>query len=320
MPIQIARKPAAIGSDLAKSARDAILSFLQGCAIPYIPATVDENFYQECYNECVRRKYPVEGKYSVRTYLRQGVAIAFTSYSHLPEAVMVEIALYTACAIYMDDMAGRGGDMEAAYLFNERFVQKRNHGDKNLDAFADSLSKLSQYASRVVYNIIVTSTLNGVTALLVECETQNMLLSRESQNYSNYYRVMSGFSEAYGYLAFPKEIPLVNYIQAMPDLMIFINNTNDILSFYKEEVGGEAVNHVSILAACQGISKIDALRQLVDATVEAHNKILRILEPRSAAYNAYIKFSRGFVDFHIAAEDRYKLDELCLRNGRDLEV
>ncbi|KAH7921311.1 terpenoid synthase [Leucogyrophana mollusca] len=299
-------------ANVVRDTRNVINSYLQRCAIPYTPASLDPAFYRQCEDEALRRNYPMEGRYSVRTYLGQGAAIAYTSYPHIRLAERIEIALYTACAIYTDDTPGRGSAMDATYLFNERFTQNCGQDDRVLDAFADSISKISLYFKRVISNLVVTSTLNGVTAVLLEHETDTMTLSHEAQSYSNYYRLMSGFAEAYAIFAFPPELPLEDYIQAIPDMMIFINNTNDILSFYKEEVGGEPVNQASIVAACNNISKIDALGRLADAAVEAHTKVLRILSPHPAARDAYLSFSHGYIGFHVAADDRYRLSELDL--------
>jgi hypothetical protein len=86
---------------------------------------------------------------------------------------------------------------------------------------------------------------------------------------------------------------------------------SDILSFYKEELAGETVNHISILAGCDGKSKKDTLRRMVHDTADAHNRVLEILASHRDAYDAYWNFSRGYVGFH-AGSSRYRLDELAL--------
>ncbi|KIJ58814.1 hypothetical protein HYDPIDRAFT_33777 [Hydnomerulius pinastri MD-312] len=94
---------------------------------------------------------------------------------------------------------------------------------------------------------------------------------------------MSGASEAYGLLAFPLDVPMDAYIQPLPDLATFINNTNDVLSFYKEELNGESVNRISLLAACRPCSKGEVLLQLADVAVETHDNVLHILELHARA-------------------------------------
>ncbi|KIJ63022.1 hypothetical protein HYDPIDRAFT_41293 [Hydnomerulius pinastri MD-312] len=123
---------------------------------------------------------------------------------------------------------------------------------------------------------------------------------------------MLGTSEAYGLLAFPPDVPIDAYIQPLPALATFINNTNDVLSFYKEELNGESVNRISLLAACCPCSKGEVLLQLADVAVETHDNVLHILELHARATEVYKQFSRGFVAFHTAF-NRYKLDDLDLQ-------
>jgi hypothetical protein len=87
---------------------------------------------------------------------------------------------------------------------------------------------------------------------------------------------------------------------------------SDILSFYKEELSGESVNRVSLLVTCQGTSKYHVLSQLADATVDAHQTILKVMQSNEEALDAYRNFSSGFVYFHTLK--RYKLSDLGLQH------
>ncbi|KAH7928297.1 terpenoid synthase [Leucogyrophana mollusca] len=298
-------------SDLVKGMRDAIFSFLHRCDIPYLESERDHHFYQRCCEEAIRRGYPMDG-YSVGTYLYMGATMASISYPYLQEDERINIAFYTACAGYVDAVPSRTPNMEALYLFNERFMQKGRQEDRVLEAFADTLSRLAHHYNRVASNLVVTSTLNGVTATLLEIETRDMVLLREAQKYSEYYRLLSGYADAFAIFIFPPGLPLDTYIQALPEIAVFLNNVNDVLSFYKEELAGESINQVSILAACQDIPKIDALRQLSDAAAEAHERTVQILSRYPDACEAYRTFVGGFIAFHVAATERYRLDELEL--------
>ncbi|KAJ3831322.1 isoprenoid synthase domain-containing protein, partial [Lentinula raphanica] len=133
-----------------------------------------------------------------------------------------------------------------------------------------------------------------------------------ADNYPAFSRIMSGASEVYALAMFPPEIPVGSYIQALPSLMIYIMNVNDILSFYKEELAEETVNHISLMASARNCSPRDAFQSLIDETVEAHQKITHILEPDPKALDAYRKFAAGFVYFHTSLDSRYHLNELGL--------
>jgi hypothetical protein len=88
-------------------------------------------------------------------------------------------------------------------------------------------------------------------------------------------------------------------------------NNSDILSFYKEEKAGDDMNYVSLLATTRKITKLQALRILVDEGIAAHERIVRILAPSKEASDLYQKFCQGYLGFHVYTE-RYRLDELAL--------
>jgi hypothetical protein len=87
--------------------------------------------------------------------------------------------------------------------------------------------------------------------------------------------------------------------------------SSDVLSFYKEELAGETVNRVSLLAAVNGSSKSEALMRLANEAGVAHTRAQQILSNNQSALDAYIAWSHGWVGFH-AGTTRYRLDELGL--------
>ena len=86
---------------------------------------------------------------------------------------------------------------------------------------------------------------------------------------------------------------------------------SDILSFYKEELAGETVNRVHLIAKCKGVPQAQVLKDLVDDAVNAHHRVLDILRPHTIAYESYLAFSQGYIGFH-AGHQRYRLNELHL--------
>ncbi|KAF9467087.1 isoprenoid synthase domain-containing protein [Collybia nuda] len=290
--------------------RDCVADFLSRCKIGYKHAPIDPSFLECCYREAKSRGYVTEDEQLFLQFLPGGAAMALTGYAHLPDmSIRVSIALYTACGIYLDDKFKT--DVDAVAKFNERFIRGTPQEDRVLDAFADIILDILHRFPRVSGNMIVSSTLNAVNALLLEYETRNMKVSNNADGYPTFSRIMSGASESYALFVFPHTIPVEDYIQALPELMIFINNGNDILSFFKEEADGESVNRISLLAACRGSTKVEALRCLVNEAVTANDKILKILEPHRDSCNAYGRFSSGFIEFHVTLK-RYRLDELEL--------
>ncbi|KAF5378431.1 hypothetical protein D9757_011154 [Collybiopsis confluens] len=121
---------------------------------------------------------------------------------------------------------------------------------------------------------------------------------------------MSGAVELYGLAAFPPHLQVDSFIQALPSAMTFIVNGNDILSFYEEELAGERVNYVSLWPKSRRCDKRQSLYAMIDETVNAHEKIIRILEREPAALEAYNKFASEYVQFRTVLDSRFRLNEL----------
>lgn len=161
--------------------RNIVGGFLERCAIPYPMIPYDVEFFRLSCEEAARRGYPLEGKNSLKPFIPGGVAIATTAYAHIEDLpTRIAICLFTACAIYADDMFHNNAAVVDE--FNERFVQNQTQADVILEAFAELIREMAVHFKRVVANIIVTSTLNGVTALLLEYETQGMKVSIGSRS------------------------------------------------------------------------------------------------------------------------------------------
>ncbi|OAX32084.1 terpenoid synthase [Rhizopogon vinicolor AM-OR11-026] len=133
-------------------------------------------------------------------------------------------------------------------------------------------------------------------------------ISTKTPSYPEYWRTLSGLPNAIAFLLFPSMLPVQEYIQSMPDLAIIADHMNDILSFYKEEISGDTANYISLRAASRAITKLDALREVIDQTVQAHHNILESWKPHTEAYDAYVSFFHGYVRFHCTP--RYKLEEI----------
>jgi hypothetical protein len=230
--------------------RNAIVSFLSRCDISLPTVEVDHNFDATCRTAAVCRGYPMEGTKSLAPFIPGGVAMATTAYAHLTnKSTQIFISLYTAFLIYIDDIFQY--DIDAVREFNERFVLRKSQGDQVLDCFANLLLELPKHFSRVAANIMITSTLNLVTALLLEYETRGMAvnlrttftlfysqltsyctplqLRADAHGYPTFSRVISGASEAYALFGFPPELALPTFIQALPEVMIYINNGKYII-------------------------------------------------------------------------------------------
>ncbi|TFK39593.1 Trichodiene synthase-domain-containing protein [Crucibulum laeve] len=287
-----------------------ISTFLSRCEIPY-PTTIftDAEFERACWKQAMQRAYPM---HELGPYMAVGTTIATQSYSHLPnEEAKIYIALYTAFVSCLDDSCQDEKGVQRIREFCERFSQNRPQEDELLDSFAYLLRDAFRHWNPVIANIILTGSLNFFIALVLDYETRTQKIDPLAREYTALIRRMAGISDAYGMFIFPAEIPVEAHIQAFSEMGEFTNYANDILSFYKEECDGESSNHVSAVAMLHGLPKTAALELLTEETAAAHKRALQILKPHPEAYDAYEKYSHGYIRFHVASH-RYRLHELKL--------
>ena len=92
--------------------------------------------------------------------------------------------------------------------------------------------------------------------------------------------------------------------------MIFDDNLNsDVMSFFKEELDGDTGSQTYMIAESRGWSHMNAMEYLANECVEAHKKVIRILEPHKEAKEAWLRYAQGYITFHTALR-RYRLAEL----------
>ncbi|KIJ15172.1 hypothetical protein PAXINDRAFT_77896, partial [Paxillus involutus ATCC 200175] len=312
--------------------RATIRRFLAGCNTQYKVVPFDHTFYQECLDIAVQRGYPVSSTkpFPVLTYLCLGALYGTTSGAHngiygkttrcvatseddTRRAFRIWIALYTGYATFADDIPRRcPQEMPSLHAFHDRFVKGEKQEITELDALADLMREVPRvFGGTVPANIAMTSTLDFITATIIEAETKDMQVSPTAKRYASYHRLMSAVGKAYAIMVFSPEIPFEEYIQAMLEIALFIANVNDVLSFYKEELAGESTNRVGTIAARKGISRVEAFEELADTSVELYETILSILEDSPRACEAFKQFTVGYAAFHTTFE-RYQLVEVGL--------
>ncbi|KAG1835184.1 isoprenoid synthase domain-containing protein [Suillus variegatus] len=296
-----------LDSKVLASIRQSITGFLQRCGLQYKNVPLDETWYSECCQEATKRGYSMD---AILPYMSIGVALTSNAYGHLPDrSTKMWICLFTVICTTMDDKMTSGKYLVHVYRFNERFANCLPHEHPVMHALDGLIREVACHYSAPMSNLIVTSALDYVSSLLLDHETKDMRISPQAPSYPEYSRMLSGIPYAYAYCIFPSTLPLQEYVQCMLDLVIVINHTNDILSYYKEEIQGDSANYLSLVVASRGLTKQSALRELVEKTVQAHHSILEFLRPHPEAYDAYVAFFNGYFKFH-ATFGRYKLEEI----------
>lgn len=276
------------------SIRQEVADFLHRCGLQYQDFILDEALYAECLQEAINRGFPMNGEYSIRAHMANGVSMFCAGYAYLPDrATRMWICLFTGVSTRIDDILDDGLDLDHLHSFNENFVNCRPQGNALLSAFDELMREAHHYCSPLVANMIITSSLDFISGIMLEHGTNNMQVSTDAPSYPDYCRVLGGVASAYSLFIFPSTIPYRQFIQSMPDVVFIVNTVNDILSYYKEEIEGETINYVSLVAASGNLIKRDALHGIIEKTMQAHHNILGCLKPCPEAYDAYLSLSMG---------------------------
>ncbi|KAF9254926.1 terpenoid synthase [Marasmius fiardii PR-910] len=218
------------------------------------------------------------------------------------------MAIFSALAAAVDDVFyDNHKHMEG---FNERLVKGVAQNDPILDALAKTIFDTFKYYGHIQSNMFVTSTLDFMTSLMLDLEMRKVTPNfNPTAGFAAYLRSISGVQNAFAMLVFPKDIDVGVYIQYLPQMAIYINYMNDVLSFYKEELREEKENLVTLLAKESGIAKYEAFQRVADDVAEANKIIMDGLAGDQIALECWKNFRRGYIRFHTSSS-RYRLDEL----------
>ncbi|OCB88524.1 hypothetical protein A7U60_g4339 [Sanghuangporus baumii] len=269
------------------SLRDFIVNFLKRCNIPYQGSEQPVEFEAFCMAEASARGYPLEDDAVLRRSIGVGATMAATSYSHLrDERVRIYIALFTGFVTYLDDLFL--SHIDAIREFASRFVARQPQQLKILDDFAALLLEMPRFHNAVACNIILTSTLDYLSSLLIQYDVLGVPMPTSATEYPMFFRRLSGIGNGFSAFIFPASMPVHHWIYALPDIAYCVCTFNDIFSFYKEDLaGGEEGALMWLTARNREISAYESLCAIANETVDTHNRALRALAPFQDAYEAY---------------------------------
>lgn len=110
-----------------------------------------------------------------RVLLDGGLSMGAHAYRHLEQSAPMMrklICMYTIYLIWIDDAFVE--DTSAIDAFNMRFVHGQEQNTRDLDDFARLIREMAGYYDTVSANLFLTSTMNFVTSLTFEFQTQGM--------------------------------------------------------------------------------------------------------------------------------------------------
>ncbi|KAF9548379.1 terpenoid synthase [Agrocybe pediades] len=188
-------------------------------------------------------------------------------------------------------------------------------GPELVQAFREHLDEYYSLFDPIPANCIALCAMDFMNGCLLEemPEIKGMKLTDASLSWPYFLRNKTGTAQAYAFMLFPKEVnvDMTTYIQVVEDIGLYVNLTNDILSFYKEHMAGERHNYIYNRAAATQRSIEETLRDVVQDAVQAHSRVTRVLESsgNKSALDIWGKFVNGLFGFHFALK-RYRLQEL----------
>ncbi|ETW80519.1 putative terpene cyclase [Heterobasidion irregulare TC 32-1] len=221
------------------------------------------------------------------------------------------IAKFNWYMIYVDDMVSK--DLAPAVAFEERFLRRQLQLDPVLDAAAEVFMSIYEYYDAHAANCIITSALEFLTFSSVEVKIQELPLVREAHRFPWFLRERTGIGAGFAFFMFPKRlgVDIMEYIQVMPDMVVWIDLANDLLSFYKEEHAGESANYIHTRAFVEEKVPIQVLAEVANDLRSSTSSILATIAQRPKAIRAWRFYQHGYVYWHLT-QDRYKLQDLSL--------
>ncbi|KAK1522565.1 longiborneol synthase [Colletotrichum costaricense] len=242
-----------------------------------------------------------------------GLAVAAEMYPLHPFDIQVHIGFFTWLGFIIDDLNAELGPNLAN--FQSRFSRGDPQPCNVLECFADVLRSTIDYYDPVVANLIVLSALAFVNSNAIEIrrDYQTIVPSMEAPSWPYYFREKEGLPEVYTYFCFYRDMcpDISRFMPAAPEMGKFINLTNDILSFYKEEKAGEIRNYIHKSALSSGRSPLEVLESAISESALAYSRteaILRDSRPYDELWHAY---AMGYIAMHFNTR-RYYLSEITL--------
>lgn len=265
-------------------------------------------------------------KAQMARYCKLTYQLAMQVYTQTPHDTKVFLTVFcAACYLVDDDMPDEL--VPSFESFAARFNTGVSHGDSGLD-FIEML--LVEHAPKIAGPIALSCLIKGTMDCVVGCLIEKrMRLSNAmplTREFPVWLRRKLSLSEAVTFLLFPQSVYpeqeyLHMYLPLIPSLAQVIDETNDVLSAYKElVVGDEDDNLIGNLARAQGHSIETVADDLAGGLVALKSRLVKMLTMTAAMSNSgktipvelVTSFCDGWIAWHLHQAKRYKLDQLGL--------
>lgn len=299
--------------------KEIITEFLHQADFKLPTFVQDDAFEQEVIDLCLAQELPAK---QMEVIAKLGAATAKFFYPKHPRELQLELGKFTALAFTIDDL----GYMfpEALRTYRTRLVTGQPMDAKIMRSLLTQAHELSQqYYDTFDGDMIVKAVLEFFSSNLVEIERGHKLCPNEnSPNFTNYFRLKSGVAEPFSYFIFPsvrsRHLGDCAHLPIIPDLMAFMDDVNDLMSFYKESmVGDERDNAIYMHAKARGQGLTQALLDYRDTSLKLIGRIRAFAagtNEESGLQDQVDEFLNGYMAFHLTYP-RYRLSELSLSHA-----
>ncbi|KAM0444952.1 hypothetical protein ACHAQK_002490 [Fusarium lateritium] len=280
---------------------------------PQLKGEAIEALLEYMYKRAVEIRVTLDTPISAKGF-RLGYSEGLLAHPRHPVEVQGYVGLFTWLVVQYDDIVGQSNQMvEEALLFHERLLRGEPQPNNLLEGIAGLLREARDHFDPVLANMLQISVLKFLTSNLLERHDgfQNMPITRAGHKFPDFYRDMSGMDQAYAVFCYPKALyPDVGaFLEAIPDMANFINISNDVLSFYKEELGGDTRNYVHNRATCTGKQVLTVVAEVNQETISSARRVEQILKGRGIYEQSWNDSVRGYIAMH-TTNPRYRLTDL----------
>jgi len=287
-----------------------VLDFFEKCKAPVNVVDYDEELYVATREMIVQLGYPLDDAITMKNfhpYLKNAVYATVASYPHLTDlTIRAFTTAYIALFLPIDDYFA--DEPAPISEFNSRLIRGIEQEHPLLEAYANLLRELPKYWDPVMADMMRQSAMTFLTSLVVERQLQDAKLPNVSE-LARTIRTMTGTSLIHIMFAFPSRVPPEIYLIALPQMIAFVEHTNDVLSFYKEELAGEDLNYISLRAKINKTTKLEELKNVVNDCLDSLQKIKQLEHDYPDVCGPLAPCWPGYLRFHLSAP-RYRLLEL----------
>ncbi|EPS33065.1 hypothetical protein PDE_08027 [Penicillium oxalicum 114-2] len=236
--------------------------------------------------------------------------------------IQIDIAVFTALMFSIDDL---GNQMPGALrTYRSKIMLGLPQDSQQIADFLKIPFQMESWLDNFALDMVFKSQLEFLSANLVENEYGDRLCPHPStpQSLRSYFRLKSGICEPYAFFIWPSSIMVQDHnhngapLAIMPDLMTWINDTNDIMSFYKESIIGDEVNNsISLHARAKSQTLLESVKDHVSLATDAFVRIMEFAKDQHPeVQRKLLEFLNGYIAIHYK-DPRYHMQDLSISHS-----